>query len=69
MESIQLSDIQSLSHIKFISQDNSIIHLEVGSQQFQILLPQEKDGFCMIELPITLNGYGWLSRVNEYIFE
>lgn len=71
MESVQLTDayIRSLlSQIKFMKKDNMNLVFEVGNQRFNIVIPSDSDGSYFIELPITLSGYEWLSRVNEFSF-
>ena len=67
---IQEMDIKSMIKvIKLIKQQNKSLSFEIGMQQFDILLPEDKNGYFYIELPITLDGFNWLARVNEYIFE
>ena len=39
-----------------------------GNQQFYIILPKEKDDYHFIELPIILDGFSWLNKINEFIF-
>ena len=64
-----METIKSLKHLRFINQEANTLNLEIGIQQFQILIPTDSDGFHMIEMPIVLKDFQWLSRVNEYIFD
>lgn len=56
-------------HTKLVTEEMSCLNCEVGAQEFQIQLPQSANDYLMIDIPIVLNNYEWLSRVNEYIFD
>jgi len=60
---------QLSSVIKFVRNNDNFIAFEVGNQKFNLIMPKDKDSSYFIELPITLKGYEWLSRINEFIFE
>ena len=68
--SIQEEDIKLMINIiKFIKQQKGSISFEIGMQQFNILIPEEENGYFSLELPVTLAGFNWLARVNEFVFE
>ena len=60
---------QLSSVIKFVRNNDNFIAFEVGNQKFNLTVPKDKDSSYFIELPITLKGYEWLNRLNEFIFE
>ena len=63
-------DIKAMINtIKFMRHVDNKLHFEIGNQQFNISVPQEKDGLHLLDLPITLDGYSWLGRVNEFVFD
>ncbi|QKF93649.1 ubiquitin-conjugating enzyme E2 [Fadolivirus algeromassiliense] len=70
MESIQFNDefIRSLKTLKYLRKDTSNITFEIGAQRFNVVIPKDSDSTFFIELPVTLTGYEWLNRVNEFIF-
>ena len=54
---------------KFVKQDKNKILCELGgNQQFYITIPQNKDDYYFVELPIVLVGFAWLNKINEFIF-
>ncbi|ARF09703.1 ubiquitin-conjugating enzyme E2 [Indivirus ILV1] len=61
-------DLQ-LENIKFIQKNGNKILFELSNQQFYIIIPENKDEFYFLETSIILNGFTWLNKVNEYIFD
>lgn len=62
-------NLEKFPEIKVVSQTTDKLVLEIGPQQFTINLPKEKEDTYLIDLAITLDGFAWLNRINEYIFD
>jgi len=58
-----------LENIKYIRKNENKILFEILNQQFYIIVPEKNDEFHFVELPVILNGFSWISKVNEFIFE
>jgi baculoviral IAP repeat-containing protein 6 len=64
-----IMDNLKLANMKYISQTGNRILYELGgNQQFYITTPQNYGEYYFVELPIVLDGFAWLNKVNEFIF-
>ena len=63
-------NIKDLSKVvKFKKEDEDFIAFEVGIQKFNLRKPKDAESTYFVELPITMKGYEWLNRVNEFILQ
>lgn len=56
-------------NIKYIQKNGNKILFELSNQQFYIIVPENNGEFHFVEIPVILNGFSWLTKVNEYIFD
>lgn len=59
----------NLSCLKFISQNNNTLKFNIGSQIFNIIIPSEKTGIFILDIPQIIPGFEFLQNINEYILD
>src|SRR3989442_804234 len=72
MEPVKFSDDEirkMLTKLKFIKKDRNLIAFEIGSQKFNMTIPENSTECYFIDLPTVVNGYEWLNRINEYVLD
>lgn len=58
-----------LNSLRVVQKNGNKILLELLNQQFYIIIPENKEDSHFVDIPITLNGFSWLNKINEYIFD